>query len=109
MEIHQFYSREKIAVHMKINPELIQGSELVVGREGEDFILEQLTAQLSVNFLARKKETRKEIYTFEPPTFLDWLLRRRRAVEVHLNVKELLKTPTPVAEVVVDVTFEGSL
>lgn len=86
-----FY-RQKIVSKMKISQELFNDSNFALYKsDGLDFIQNQLTARLETYVYENEVEERTLTYTFDKPTFLDWLFGRKRQVKISVSVKDLLK------------------
>ena len=67
--------------------------KLLVGEDDTDFLTDTLTAQMEAFIVSRLSESQKVIVYSERPTFLDWLLRRKRSFEIQVDCKEVIKNP----------------
>lgn len=76
---------EKVVAYIKVS------REIIVGRDADDFITDQLTCQLYAYVLSVAQEKGKIVAYTEAPSFLDWLLRRRIKVEVSYEIAQLMK------------------
>lgn len=68
-------------------------TKFVVGEHNDDFLRNELTAQLSAFVYERTKEKRELVHYLDRPRFLDWLLRRRKKVTIIVDFKEWLINP----------------
>lgn len=75
-------SREKVADYMRITREALQS-----GHINDDFIRDELTYQLIGFVYSAAKETGQlhKTIEIERPTFLDWLLRRKKYIGVSID------------------------
>lgn len=76
---------KKIAVAEKISLEALERSVLMVGQHNDDFIKDIITASFKTTLkheILREKESEIEI---PKPSFLDWLLRRKRKYKVQVS------------------------
>lgn len=90
------FEREKVAVMHKIERELLNDLSLQVSPFGDDFIKNTLTIKLSAFIYSNLAEERNLDYYFDRPSFLDWLLRKKRKATFKLKVKDLLlNAPKP--------------
>jgi|SRR5688572_6151161 len=87
------YNKEKVAANCKVSKELITDPKMFVGQEGMDYAMDTLTCQIETFIVSRLSETQKTRVYAERPTFLDWLLRRKRSFEIVVNAKEVIKNP----------------
>ena len=75
---------------MKANPDMIQEIKAIMSLDGEDFLKETMTLNL-YGYIHSMAVEKKEIEYYCPkPTFMDWLLGRKRRVKFTLNVKDVL-------------------
>ena len=87
------YQKEKIACTVKIPRKMLCDVKYTVAQNGDDEILELLTARLTGFIASRVAEERDFTHYFQPPTFFDWLFRRKRKFSLHITVKDVLKNP----------------
>jgi len=68
-------TKEKVATYVKISRDALK-----IGMEGNDFAVDLLTAQLVGHVFSAAKEhgDLEKCIEIERPTFLDWLLRRKK-------------------------------
>jgi len=84
------FKKEKIAVFEKIKRELLNDLKTDIGHIDNDFINDQLTAQLTGYIYSNMADERDLIYYCPRPKFFDWLFRRRKKVIFKLKIKDLL-------------------
>ena len=84
------FEKEKIAVIDKISNNVLNDLKLEISQVAEDFVNETMTMRLTAFIYSNLAEERNLDYYFERPTFLDWLLRRKRKATFNLKVKDLL-------------------
>lgn len=84
------FEKEKIAVMQKISTELFNDLELEVSKVSDDFVNETMTMKLTGFIYSNLADERNLDYYFDRPTFLDWILRRKRKATFNLKVKDLL-------------------
>ena len=87
------FSREKIAAKMAVSERCLTDLKLNIGKTHEDYVLDRLTASLSGHIYSNTIDERKLEYYSEPPTFLDWLFRRRKLIIFDFKAKDLLLDP----------------
>ena len=87
------FTKEKMAAIEKISKELLTESVVDIGQSSEDFLADTLSFRLSASIYSNMSEERDLVYEFKRPTFLDWLLRRKRIATFKLKVKDLLLIP----------------
>lgn len=85
------YKKEKIGCYEKYTNECYE--ELRIGQEGEDFIRNQLAVRLDNYIFTHMVGKYEHTKYFDRPTFLDWLLRRRRTINIKVDIKEMLPYP----------------
>lgn len=84
------FNREKIASMMKISKRCISDIEIKTYQTSEDYITDKLTVQLEAFIYSNTIDERKLEYYLERPSFLDWLLRRRKKVMFDFKAKDLM-------------------
>ena len=90
------FDREKVAVMQKISKEVLSNLKLEFSQGEDDFVneaTEAMTMRLTGFIYSNLAEERDLNYYFDRPTFLDWLLRRRRKATFKLRVEDLLLNP----------------
>lgn len=87
------FNREKIRIKEIISEQCISDLELNLGRTAENFINNELTVLLTGHVFSKTIEERTLSYYCEPPTFFDWLFRRRKKVNFDFKIKDLLINP----------------
>ena len=87
------FEKEKMAAYMKISEQVFTDIKLQVGQEGMDYYQNLLTCELTGYIYSNLAEERELKYFAPRPTFLDWLLKRRKVVKFNLKVKDLLLNP----------------
>lgn len=79
------YERERISTSLKI-------TRYEIERVGDDFIKDQMAA-LMVGVIYKKTLPPSEItQRIKRPTFLDWLLRREKIINLTVTVSDVLKS-----------------
>lgn len=81
------YTKEKIAASCIVD---ITYKE---GQVNDDFIRDQLTAKMQGFIYSHLSDVRTVSYTFSRPTFMEWLLRKPRTVNIECKMKEILINP----------------
>lgn len=84
------FEREKVAVMQKISNEVLNDLKLEISQVADDFVNETMTMRLTGFIYSNLADERILDYYFDRPTFLDWLLRRKRKATFNLKVKDLL-------------------
>jgi len=84
------FEKEKIAIMQKISNEVLNDLILEDGTCNDDFINDMFTMRLTASIYSNLADERSLDYYFDRPTFLDWLLRRKRKATFNLKVKDLL-------------------
>jgi len=87
------FIKESISSATKVSRLLMQDSTVNIGRVGDDLTHDLFTVQLEAQMLSHLSETRELIYHCEPPTFLDWLFKKRKEAKFTLKVKDVLLDP----------------
>lgn len=87
------FEKEKVAVMQKISNEALNDLKLEVSQVADDFVNETMTMRLTGFIYSNLADERNLDYYFDRPTFLDWLLRRKRKATFNLKVKDLLLNP----------------
>ena len=87
------FEKEKIATMQKISNEIFTDLELQVSQIDNDIIYNTMTMRLSGFIYSNLADERSLDYYFDKPTFLDWILRRKRKATFNLKVKDLLLNP----------------
>lgn len=77
---------EKVADYCKVSREYLE-----IGREANDFAYDMLTAKLHGFIYSMAKEEGSITILFEPPTFFDWLFRRRKEKKIPYKIRELVR------------------
>ena len=84
------FEKEKVTVMKKISNEVLNDLKLEVSKVSDDFVNETITMLLTGFIYSDLADERNLDYYFDRPTFLDWLLRRKRKATFNLKVKDLL-------------------
>jgi len=85
------YTKQKISAYMKATPEMMTERNLRIGMDGEDFINDLLTCQLEA-FIYKSAQPTQTTYHYVPrPTFLDWMLKRRKVINITVECDKVLK------------------
>jgi len=87
------FEKERIATMSKVSCELMSQMELDKCQIDDDYLMNTMTYRLSASIYSNTVEQRKLTYHFERPSFFDWLFRRKRKVEINVEVKDLLLNP----------------
>jgi len=87
------FKKERISSFCKVSKEFISELNISAGTDYEDMIYDTLTVKLDAFIYSALQEERVLTYYCPRPTFLDWLLRRKRKVEWTLKVKDLMLNP----------------
>lgn len=90
------FNKNKLAVSAKLSSVLLEDVRATTGLDAFDLVKDQLTVQLVAGFMTALNETKNITVYAERPTFLDWLLRRKRRFVLTVNAKEILKDPPKV-------------
>lgn len=81
----------KIADYIKV-------SKPMIDTVNDDFIRDLLTVKLEGFIYAHTQGTQTITVLSEKPTFLDWLLRRKRSFTLKVDCLEVFKNPQAVRE-----------
>jgi len=113
------FEKKKIFAYQKISKEMLPTDilerlkkEMVfdlnykVGIESDDFFKGLAITLLEGTIYKWTQENRTIIQSIKRPTFLDWLLRRRKQITIKIDVSELLKTDKHGTEKIVIVENE---
>lgn len=76
---------ERIVSYVKVSKEIITGTD------GDDYMRDTLTAMLYGTILTASKESAEIDVYVRPPSFLDWLLRRKKTIKVPYTIGQLMK------------------
>jgi len=87
------YTKERVSNIKKVSRQVIQDIEITTGQDGEDFIRDEMTAELSGFIYSLMHDEKKLTYVVKRPTFLDWLLRREKFVRFTVKVSDVLIYP----------------
>lgn len=82
------FTREYNSVFCKVSR-----LELSQGLESNDFSDGLMTLMLKQIFYSTLSDTKDLEYTFNRPTFLEWILRKKKIVNVKCEVKDVLINP----------------
>jgi hypothetical protein len=93
------FERKKLRAYEKISLGKIEAlSEFSIDAVDEDVLNDLLTVQITAYIYENTAEERELTYYCEPPTFLDWLFRRKKKAIFKLVVKDLLLDPPKVKD-----------
>lgn len=81
------FEKQKIRAMIKMS---FQSMKLEVAQCDADFINEELTLQLTSFIYQRTVEEREMVYYCPRPTFMDWLMRRKKRVVFTANLKQVI-------------------
>jgi hypothetical protein len=84
------FQREKIQAMKKISKSVF--SDYILEYQ-EGFVEEMLTVKMAGFVYENMADERELVYCCPKPSFLDWLLRRKRKVVFNLKTKDLLIDP----------------
>ena len=84
------FKKEKVAVMQKISNEVLNDLKFKDYHDADDFVNDTMTRHLTGFIYSNLADERNLDYYFDRPTFLDWLLRRKRKATFNLKVKDLL-------------------
>lgn len=84
---------EGLTVWQKVSEQAIRDLRLDIDRNLDDFVKKTMTMKLTGTIHSNLAEERDLEYYFDRPTFLDWLLRRKRKATFKLKVKDLALNP----------------
>lgn len=87
------YEKKEVAEQIKIPMSVFTEMKTETGQVMNDFVNETLTVQLQAFIYEQTIDERELIYEFNRPTFLDWLLRRKRKAIFHFKAADLLLNP----------------
>lgn len=87
------FKREKVSAVMQMSKDCIVDLKFDLGQTSENYISDTLTARLTGHIYSNTIDERRLKYKLEPPTFLDWLFRRRKEVEFDFKAKDLMISP----------------
>lgn len=93
MNKEQSFTAEKIAAVQKIPSTVLADMKIDLHQNADDFIHDRFTLQMTAKIYTDTVDERVLVYHCERPTFLDWLLRRRKRVEFDFKAKDLLLAP----------------
>jgi hypothetical protein len=82
-----------LSVQSKFPKRIFQKASVDNGMIGDDFISNQLTYLMKASVYEWSNPTQTVYKTFPAPSFLDWLLRRKKTVEIEVDCKEILVEP----------------
>lgn len=99
------FERNDITVFQKVSKAFFNDN-IQGGVVTDDFVNEMVTLRAQSFYYERKAETREVKYLAPKPSFLDWVLGRRREVVYRIEVKELLLNPTPGTERIIDISLK---
>lgn len=83
------FNKEKLTASIVFPEEAV----LTMGRQGEDFIRDQFTAQIETFIAARINEEQTINVYHKRPTFWEWITRKHITINVKIQCKEVLKNP----------------
>ena len=83
------FERKKLAATCIVDKELDRRQNY---RELQE---NSLRVALTGHVYAASLPEQKKLFTFKPPTFLEWLLRKPRTVELKVKISDLLIDPPP--------------
>lgn len=84
------FEKERVAVMQKRSKEVLNDLKLDISHDSDDFITGNMTMRLTGFIYSNLAEERNLYYYFDRPTFMDWLLKRKRTATFTLKVKDLL-------------------
>ena len=87
------YEKVKVAAQKKIPLSVFNDIKLEISQTGEDFINEVFTVRMQAFIYESTIAEKEVIYTFDKPSFLDWLLGRKRTAKFHIKMSEVLTSP----------------
>ena len=87
------FTLESMADSMKWSEEYLSDIKMKAGVESEDFMKQLLTVRIKAYFYSHESDEKEMIFYSKRPTFLDWLLRRKRRHVVNVKIKDILKNP----------------
>lgn len=82
------FNKQKAAAAMSFSSDFISQLEPSFT---EDLMNRRVTARIDAYFLERTIEEKEITYYLDKPSFLDWLLGRRKKATVKVSVKDILK------------------
>lgn len=85
------FSKEKVAIFHKISEEVLNDVVKEIGYVGDDTAADKYMIRLSATVYAMTAAEIDVVYSFGIPTFMDWLLGRRRTVTINVKARDLLK------------------
>ncbi len=83
------YEIEKIAARQKISRAIVN-SEFDVAQMADDVMNDVYTAMVKCAVYTHTVAKPQIIFYAKPPSFLDWLLRRKRKLTFEVELKEIL-------------------
>ena len=86
-------TKQKIAAYTKFSNLLLDDIKINICQDGDDFLTNSLTAMIDTFILSTVNEEKTVTVHSEPPTFFDWLFRRKRKIEFNFKATEVLKDP----------------
>lgn len=87
------FKKERIVNDVKVSNLILSELDLSISQAGDDFVRQLFTMRLEAFILSRLNEEKTITVYKERPSFLDWLLRRRRAFTFEFSCKEVLINP----------------
>ena len=87
------FHKNKLALITQMDSCMMDDVQLEAGCNNADFMRNTFTLKLTAGFMAAMNETKTITVQAKRPSFLDWLLRRKRSFVFTVNSKEVLKNP----------------
>jgi hypothetical protein len=82
-----------LTVQSKFPKMIFEKASMDIGMIDDDFIRNQLTCLMKASVYEWSNPTQTVYKTLPAPSFLDWLLRRKKTVAIEVDCKEILVEP----------------
>lgn len=89
------FEKKKFAVFTKFSADILNDIDVKIF---EDKITNTITARMEAFFYEKQVAEKEIVYYFDRPTFLDWLLRRRKTKRIKINISDVLNNPPKTLE-----------
>ncbi len=87
------YTKEKLSFYRKVSNECLGEMAFRAAMTEDDFATNLTTVLVEAFIYADQIQEKIIPYYFPKPSFLDWLLRRQKKVEIVFQAKDILLSP----------------